>query len=180
MANYLAPSSKGSFLRSLYDTLAATAARGKTLTSEDIASYMDAIKKQLSDTAENLPTAEENINALRRGASNVYDRLSEGAGAVVGGLSRMADMATREGAGVRDQIMQRYAATDSQPIPEPKYREAYVQPAPEVPLYMAPDGSGQMWPREKIEAYYIALQDAYDQGTRAAPSRAAFRRRQQR
>jgi hypothetical protein len=185
MANYLAPSPKSSFLKSLYDTLAQTAARGKTLTSEDLASYMDAIKKHLSDTAENLPTTEENINALRRGASNVYDKLSEGAGAVAGGLGRMADMATREGAGVRDQIMQRYGQLTKPTIPQAQnpmggYRGPYDAPEPEVSLYMAPDGSGQMWPREKIEAYYVALQDAYGQSTGAAPSRAAFRRRQQR
>lgn len=182
MANYLAPPPKNTFLDSLYNALAATATRGKRIADEDIAAYMEAIKKQISDTAENLPTAEENINALRRGASDIYGRLSEGAGTVVSGLGRMADMATREGAGVRDQIMQRYGLLTEPTIPQAQnpmggYRGPYDAPEPDVPRWLAPDGSGQMWTREQFDEYFRKAYQAYQP---SAPSRAAFRRRQER
>lgn len=194
MANAFAPQSKNSLLDSLYGVLSAAAASGKRIAQEDIPAYAAALQKQIADAAETMPTAEQNINALRRGASDVYGRLSEGAGAVMGGLNRMADMASSEGAGIRDQIMQRYAGLTPPVVPQAQnpmggWRGPYNAPvAPHVPMYLAPDGSGELWPREKIEAYYDQLHRLFNQNViqynpseqTSAPTRAAFRKRQER
>lgn len=137
-------------------------------------------KEKLKQYADTLPTTEQNLDALKSGVMGLLSKAGEGASAVVGGLGRMADQATQQGAGIRDQIQRTYTA-QSAPQPEPKFREAYIEPPPQVPMYVAPDNSGEMWPREKIEAYYAMLQQQFGEVAtppKPAPTRAAFRNRQ--
>lgn len=143
-------------------------------------------KEKLKQYADSLPTAEQNIDALKSGAMGLLSKAGEGANAVMGGLGRMADQATQQGAGIRDQLLQKYNEAMTPPPPPAQnpmggYRGPYDAPAPEAPVYMAPDNSGEMWPREKIEAYYAMLQQQFGNAAtppKPAPTRAAFRKRQ--
>lgn len=129
-------------------------------------------KDRIRKFAETLPTPQQNIDTLRQGATNAMNRL-------VGGFNRMADQATQQGAGVRDQLLQRYNTAMNPPpapTPEPKFREAYVQPAPPQKLGVLPDGTRVS--KEAERAYWDEQQKAFSKqllGEKPAPTRAAMR-----
>lgn len=150
-------------------------------------------KERLRKFAETLPTPQQNIDTLRQGATSAINKL-------VGGFNRMADQATQQGAGVRDQLLQRYNTAMNPPqAPGPMdptalarfeqlQREQLMQaaqqmksaqPAAPTLLGVLPDGTRVS--KEEERAYWDNLQKQFTRDViegrekKPAPTRAPMR-----